>query len=167
MDSADSVHASLGYLLPVQAFRKTMDREGQKGTTLIITSVRMPMLPGAGWGPCRHGMSVLCRKPILPTLHPVQESAIVGSFLVIPASFSGHPQVLTSGLVPGPMKTSPSINLSSSTSRRQWIGAGSAAGGLWCLVIRMTHESCLSNMLDVLTQTFLIIASCCKGLSNM
>lgn len=46
VDSAGSVHASLGYSLPVQAFRKTMDREVQKDTTLIITSVRMPMYPG-------------------------------------------------------------------------------------------------------------------------
>lgn len=38
VDSAGSVHAGLGYLLPVQAFRKTMDREGRKDT-LIITSV--------------------------------------------------------------------------------------------------------------------------------
>lgn len=48
VDSAGSVHASLGYLLPVQAFRKTMDREGRKDTTLIITSVRMPMYLGLG-----------------------------------------------------------------------------------------------------------------------
>lgn len=51
MDSTDSVHASLDDLLTAQAFRKTMDREGQKGTTLIITSVpsvRMPMYLGLG-----------------------------------------------------------------------------------------------------------------------
>lgn len=39
VDSAGSVHGGLGYLLPVQAFGKTMDRGGRKDTTLIITGV--------------------------------------------------------------------------------------------------------------------------------
>lgn len=48
MDSAGSVQASLGYLLPVQSFRKTMNREDQKGTTLIIQCPEMPTYLGLG-----------------------------------------------------------------------------------------------------------------------
>lgn len=49
VDSAGSVHASLGYLLPVQAFRKTKDREGPKGTTLAITRVLRWLRCTWGW----------------------------------------------------------------------------------------------------------------------
>lgn len=48
VDSADSVHVSLGSLLPGLTSRKKMGRDCQKGTTLITTSVQMPMYLGLG-----------------------------------------------------------------------------------------------------------------------